>query len=167
MILLWSLAAIVLSTFPLLGAGSQAIGGMGILTVQAIYLSVIVFGVGLTMGVINDLRRPAGGAYNVDAVLNVMVSGLEEEVQGRLEGRYRARIADNDAAFELSTVPKDGLWDASDNRGDSDAAVSMAKKGDLDQDRSIDGDADADRDSGRTPWIGRRIVERIKNGRKR
>ena len=82
MILLWSLAAIVLSTFPLLGAGSQAIGGMGILTVQAIYLSVIVFGVGLTMGVINDLRRPAGGAYNVDAVLNVMVSGLEEEVQG-------------------------------------------------------------------------------------
>ena len=51
--------------------------------------------------------------------------------------------------------------------GDSDAAVAMAKKGDLDQDRSIDGDADADRDSGRTPWIVRRIVERIKNGRKR
>lgn len=31
--------------------------------------------------------RPAGGAYNVDTVLNVMVKGLEHELQARLEGR--------------------------------------------------------------------------------
>lgn len=30
--------------------------------------------------------RPAGGAYNVDGVLRVMVSGLEEELQARLSG---------------------------------------------------------------------------------
>ena len=92
MILLWSLAVVVLSTFPLLGAGVQTIGGMGILNVQSIYLTFIVFGISLTMGVINELRMPAGGVYNVDAVLNVMVGGLEEELDGRLNGKYRSRI---------------------------------------------------------------------------
>jgi hypothetical protein len=87
MVLLWTLAGIVLFTFPLLGAGSQTIGGMGILVVQSWYLSFIVFAIGLTMGVINELRRPAQtGAYNAKTVLNVMVSGLEEELDLRLRG---------------------------------------------------------------------------------
>ena len=33
-----------------------------------------------------ELWRPAGGAYNVDGVLRVMVSGLEEELKARLSG---------------------------------------------------------------------------------
>jgi hypothetical protein len=32
------------------------------------------------------LWRPAGGAYNVDNVLNVMVSGLEDELKARMNG---------------------------------------------------------------------------------
>eukprot|EP00529_Nitzschia_sp_RCC80_P029581 CAMPEP_0113522018 /NCGR_PEP_ID=MMETSP0014_2-20120614/44964_1 /TAXON_ID=2857 /ORGANISM="Nitzschia sp." /LENGTH=317 /DNA_ID=CAMNT_0000420045 /DNA_START=148 /DNA_END=1098 /DNA_ORIENTATION=+ /assembly_acc=CAM_ASM_000159 len=52
MVLLWTLMGIVLFTFPLLGAGSQTIGGPGILTVQSWYLSFIVFGMCLTMGII-------------------------------------------------------------------------------------------------------------------
>lgn len=36
--------------------------------------------------VVGELWRPAGGAYNVDGVLRVMVSGLEEELQARLSG---------------------------------------------------------------------------------
>jgi hypothetical protein len=32
------------------------------------------------------LWRPAGGAYNVDSVLSVMVSGLEEELKARMNG---------------------------------------------------------------------------------
>lgn len=85
--LLWTLAAIVLFTFPLLGAGSQTIGGLGILKVQSWYLSFIVFGISITMGVVEELRRPAEiGAYNAQAVLNVMVKGLEEELEGRLDG---------------------------------------------------------------------------------
>jgi len=36
--------------------------------------------------VIGELYRPGGGAYNVDAVLAVMVKGLEEELTDRLAG---------------------------------------------------------------------------------
>mmetsp|Transcript_31019 Transcript_31019/g.73093 ORF Transcript_31019/g.73093 Transcript_31019/m.73093 type:complete len:391 (-) Transcript_31019:94-1266(-) len=86
--LLWTLAAIVLFTFPLLGAGSQTIGGLGILEVQSWYLGFIVFGISITMGVVEELRRPAQvGAYNAQAVLNVMVQGLEEELEQRLNGK--------------------------------------------------------------------------------
>lgn len=88
MILLWSLAGVVLATFPLLGAGSQTIGGMGILEVQASYMGIVVFGIVCVMGVINELRDPRGGAYNVDNVLHVMVGGLEEELESRVNGRY-------------------------------------------------------------------------------
>ncbi|KAL3943226.1 MAG: hypothetical protein SGBAC_002716 [Bacillariaceae sp.] len=89
MFLLWSLVAIVLFTFPLLGAGVQTIGGMGILDVQAWYLGFIVFGIGLVMGVVDELRQPAlVGAYNARSVLNVMVAGLQEELDLRLTGDF-------------------------------------------------------------------------------
>ena len=87
MTVLWSLFAIVLFTFPLLGAGSQTIGGMEILHVQAVYLSFIVFGMCLTLNVIAELREPSRlGAYNAQTVLNVMVAGLEEDLALRLQG---------------------------------------------------------------------------------
>lgn len=85
--LLWTLAFIVLFTFPLLGAGSQTIGGPGILTVQAWYLSFIVFGITLVMGVIEELQRTGDkGAYNARTVLAVMVCGLVEDLELRLAG---------------------------------------------------------------------------------
>lgn len=88
MTLLWTLAGIVLFTFPLLGAGSQTIGGLAILRVQAWYLSFIVFGICLTMGVIYELQRTGeNGAYNARSVLSVMVEGLEEELELRLNGK--------------------------------------------------------------------------------
>ncbi len=88
--LLWTLAAIVLFTFPLLGAGSQTIGGLGILQVQSWYLAFIVFGISITMGIVEELRRPAEvGAYNAQVVLDVMVKGLEEELEQRLDGRIQ------------------------------------------------------------------------------
>uniref|UniRef100_A0A7S2UCI2 Uncharacterized protein n=1 Tax=Attheya septentrionalis TaxID=420275 RepID=A0A7S2UCI2_9STRA len=90
MILLWSLAGAVLSTFPLLGAGSQTIGGQGILHVQGTYLGFIVFGIFISLSVVDELRKPGGGAYNTDTVLNIMVSGLEEELESRISGRYNA-----------------------------------------------------------------------------
>eukprot|EP00536_Pseudo-nitzschia_multiseries_P006067 jgi/Psemu1/255080/estExt_Genewise1Plus.C_1250012 len=86
--LLWTLAFIVLFTFPLLGAGSQTIGGLGILEVQSWYLGFLVLGMSVTMGVVEELRRPAQvGAYNAQAVLNVMVRGLDEELEQRLNGK--------------------------------------------------------------------------------
>jgi hypothetical protein len=106
MILLWTLAGIVLFTFPLLGAGSQTIGGMAILRVQAWYLSFIVFGIWLTLGVVTELQRTGqNGAYNARAVLSVMVAGLEEELDLRLQGKigmaaYFEPTVDTTSGFE-------------------------------------------------------------------
>ena len=90
MYFLWTLAGIVLFTFPLLGAGVQTIGGMGILKIQAWYLSFIVFGICIVIGLVNELRKPGEmGAYNARTVLNVMVAGLEEELELRQSGVLR------------------------------------------------------------------------------
>lgn len=89
MILLWILAAIELGSFPLLGAGTQTIGGYNILTVEGCLFGVMTFGIVMTMRVIGELYRPGGGAYNVDGVLSVMVRGLEEELRDRLAGGLR------------------------------------------------------------------------------
>jgi hypothetical protein len=86
MTLLWILAAIVLCVFPLLGAGSQTIGGYAILQVQSWYISFLVFGISLVMGIIYELRSPnQPGAYNARTVLSIMISGLQEELQHRLQ----------------------------------------------------------------------------------
>ena len=157
MILLWSLAAVVLSTFPLLGAGVQTLGGMGILNVQSIYLTFIVFGISLTMGVINELRKPAGGVYNVDAVLNVMVGGLEEELDGRLNGKYRARIPGMDAV--------EGKEKLAGNYGLPLKAVAGMEEDTtiVETDERINNDAGEEEP---TPWLGKRIVRRKKNREK-
>lgn len=107
MFLLWSLVAVVLFTFPLLGAGVQTIGGMGILNVQAWYLGFIVFGICLIMGVVNELRQPGQvGAYNARSVLNVMVAGLQEELDLRLEGEALLKTP---AEFLEPSVDSDGF----------------------------------------------------------
>eukprot|EP00977_Amphora_coffeiformis_P013046 scaffold3339_cov174-Amphora_coffeaeformis.AAC.14 len=91
-VLLYSLAAIVLFTFPLLGAGSQTIGGPGILVVQAWYLSFIVFGIVLVLGVIEELQSPGDkGAYNARTVLAVMLGGLQEDLAMRIAGESSLR----------------------------------------------------------------------------
>ena len=51
MILLWLLAAIELGSFPLLGAGTQTIGGYNILTVEGCLFGVMTFGIVMTMRV--------------------------------------------------------------------------------------------------------------------
>ena len=84
--LLWILAAIELVSFPLLGAGTQVIGGYRILTVEGILFGVMTAGIVLTLRVVQELWRPAGGAYNVDGVLSTMVKGLEEELMARRAG---------------------------------------------------------------------------------
>ncbi|GAX11878.1 hypothetical protein FisN_20Lh064 [Fistulifera solaris] len=103
--LLWTLFAIVLFTFPLLGAGSQTIGGSEILAVQSWYLSFLVFGMGLTIGVVNELQRPSlRGAYNAQLVLNVMATGLIEEIDLRLSGQIAMNAMD-------PSIDSDGSFD--------------------------------------------------------
>jgi hypothetical protein len=86
MLLLWLLAAIELMSFPLLGAGTQTIGGYRILTVEGVLFGIMTFAIVMTLRVVGELWRPAGGAYNVDGVLRIMISGLEEELRGRISG---------------------------------------------------------------------------------
>lgn len=49
----------------------------------------------MTMRVIHELWTPVGGAYNVDGVLAVMIRGLDEELDARLQGR----------AFSTTSLP--------------------------------------------------------------
>jgi hypothetical protein len=56
--------------------------------------------------VVGELWRPAGGAYNVDNVLKVMVRGLEQELSARMDGKLIHAMKGNypstptiDAAF--------------------------------------------------------------------
>ena len=100
-VLLWILALIELMSFPLLGAGTQTIGGYNILTVEGVLFGVMTFGIVMTMKVIGELYRPGGGAYNVDGVLNVMIRGLELELKERLAGDRR------EASNQNPSLPND------------------------------------------------------------
>jgi hypothetical protein len=96
--LLWILAAIELVSFPLLGAGTQTLGGYKLLTIEGILFGVMTAGIVLTLRVVGELWRPAGGAYNVDSVLSVMVSGMEAELEARMNGSrvYKSPSAPHD-----------------------------------------------------------------------
>ena len=101
MLLLWVLAIIELGSFPLLGAGTQTIGGYNILTVEGCLFGIMTFGIVMTLRVIGELYRPGGGAYNVDSVLSVMVKGLETELRERLSGkRYPSNFMSPSAQYD-------------------------------------------------------------------
>jgi len=85
LLLLWLLAVIELSSFPVLGAGTQTIGGYNILTVEGTLFAIMTFGIVLTLNVVGELYTGSGGAYNVDSVLQVMVKGLDEELETRMK----------------------------------------------------------------------------------
>lgn len=85
MLLLWTLAAPLLMIFPLLGAGTQLIGGYNILTVEGCLFGILVFGTVMINRVIAELWKPRGGAYSVDSVLKVMIRGLDEELKMRID----------------------------------------------------------------------------------
>ena len=127
MVLLWILALIELVSFPLLGAGTQTIGGYNLLTVEGILFGVMTTGIVLTLRVVGELWRPAGGAYNVDSVLSVMVSGLEEELKARMSG---AKVYSSN--FKGPSSPSDRLESAeakTTKRKPSSASLPIQQQG--------------------------------------
>ncbi|KAL7504611.1 hypothetical protein ACHAXN_006891, partial [Cyclotella atomus] len=109
--LLWLLAIIELSSFPVLGAGTQSIGGYNILTVESVMFGILMFGVVVTLNVVGELYIGKGGAYNVDSVLSVMVKGLDEELEGRLaevHGGSSSGASENDVLLALGTAANSG-----------------------------------------------------------
>lgn len=91
-LMLWILAAMELMSFPLLGAGTETIGGIRNLTVEGVLFGIATTGIAMTLNVIAEMYSPAGGAYNVDNVLNVMVRGLDEELNVRMENCQVSRV---------------------------------------------------------------------------
>ena len=88
------LGVIVLATFPVCGSGSQAIAP-NVLVLQSYMFGVLAFGLMLVLNVVEELRnsRTKMGAYNVNTVLGVMVSGLEEELYDRLDGKIWSGVS--------------------------------------------------------------------------
>jgi len=84
--LLYFLASLELLSFPLLGAGTSSLFTNSILVVQSVLFGCMAGSLTLSLVIIHELWTPVGGAYNVDMVLEVMVSGLEEETESRLAG---------------------------------------------------------------------------------
>lgn len=52
-----------------------------------VLFSLLAGAIMMTMRVIHELWNPVGGAYNVDGVLTVMIRGLQDELEQRLQGR--------------------------------------------------------------------------------
>ena len=82
------LGVIVLTTFPVCGSGSQAIAP-NVLILQSYMFGILAFALTLVLNVVEELRNSRKmGAYNVDGILEVMVGGLEQELEERLEGKF-------------------------------------------------------------------------------
>lgn len=82
------LGVIVMAAFPVCGSGSQAIAP-NVLVLQSYMFGVLAFALTLVLNVVEELRNSRKmGAYNVDGILEVMVGGLEQELEERLEGKF-------------------------------------------------------------------------------
>lgn len=81
--LLYVLGALNLVVLLLIGAGPAA----GERRFCSVLFGLVAGAEMMTMRVIHELWNPAGGAYNVDGVLAIMVRGLENELRQRLEGK--------------------------------------------------------------------------------
>ena len=68
------------STLPSIGSGLFN----NLMTLQGGLFGVATFAVVMTKMVLRELWRTKGGAYNVDAVLRVMVRGLQKELNERM-----------------------------------------------------------------------------------
>jgi len=83
--LLAMLGVLVLAIFPLLAAatGAAVAPEDGLLRVQAVLFGFMTFAIAITLNVLYAFWMPAGSAYNVDAVLGVMIDGLRAEIDER------------------------------------------------------------------------------------
>ena len=83
--LLAVLGVLVLAIFPLLAAatGAAVAPEDGLLRVQAVLFGLMTFAIAVTLAVLYAFWMPAGPAYNVDAVLEVMIDGLRAEIDER------------------------------------------------------------------------------------
>ena len=113
--LLYFLASLELLSFPLLGAGTSSLFTNSILVVQSVLFGFMAGSLTLVLSVIHELWAPLGGAFNVDVVLNTMVSGLEEETEARLAGAtFAGAYAAPSSSQSLDIAPATNLPERED-----------------------------------------------------
>ncbi|KAL3782585.1 hypothetical protein HJC23_005288 [Cyclotella cryptica] len=122
--LLRLLGVIVLTSFPVCGSGSQAIAP-NILLVQSYMFGILVFGLTVVINVVEELRNSRKrGAYNVDGVLEVMVGGLEKELQERLDGKIWTGVSPS-APGRGRSYDASNDWDDAFMAFESDKVLSL------------------------------------------
>ena len=100
--LLYLLALLELAAFPLLGAGTTISAPSTILLVQGALFGGLCGATTLVLRIIQELWRTSGGAFNVDDVLQTMVRGLADELDGRAERLSEDAFPAPDAARGLT-----------------------------------------------------------------
>lgn len=81
--LLWVLGTSLLMASPLLVVGMDGAGSSPLIR---LLFGCLCGSIVMTMRIIHELWNPTGGVYNVDGVLRVAVSGLQEEIRQRRQG---------------------------------------------------------------------------------
>jgi len=130
-ILLNVLGALELLVFPLLGAGisgydADAASPGHVLWVQSVVFAFLAGGVVLALQVVQDLRTPTCGLYNLNDALDEMVEGLRGELQRRLDAAPQGT--------DTSSLQPLKIADADDcnNSWDNEAWPSLQPRGQQD-----------------------------------
>ncbi|CAK9069287.1 unnamed protein product [Durusdinium trenchii] len=131
-ILLNVLGALELLVFPLLGAGisgyePDAASPGHVLWVQSVVFALLAGGVVLALQVVQDLRTPTCGLYNLNEALDEMVEGIRGELQRRLDAAPQA--TSSDSSIEPMKVSN---CDECENKWDNEAWPSLQPRGEQD-----------------------------------
>jgi len=155
--LLYVLGGLELLAFPFLGAGSASLTpGVAVLEVQAVFFGFMCGAIVMTLQVTQELWRPLGSAYTVDAVLAKMVKGLEEEL------RVRREFLTGGAAMEEQLRDRQGAHTSS-------AALDSAAaedSGPLPEPPPQLGQAHAEAHAARPGWMGRGAAKSVGEARR-
>lgn len=85
MALLYSLVPTVLVTFPVVGAGAQTVGGLGILELEGVQFGFLLFFISVALGMVREMTNTdIPNAYSANLVCDVIVKGLRDELEARI-----------------------------------------------------------------------------------
>jgi hypothetical protein len=131
-ILLYLLAINELLVFPLLGAGTATL--KGVLSLQGFLFACLCGAHMLVLRIIQELWQSSGGVFNVDEVLEQMVTGLEDElemrsIQAQAYTWHAAAASSGSSSSSSSSAdrlpPGDAAANASSERNGSTAADEL------------------------------------------
>lgn len=118
--LLALLGAVDLAVFPLLAAATGAAeADPSLIDVQAVLFGLMTAAIVILLRIMYAFWVPTGSAYNVDAVLSVMVAGLEAEIQERKVVALAKTPTSQRPFSPISTLDNPSGFDFNAQQGDS------------------------------------------------